>query len=140
MMNIFVDTNVLMDVLTKREPHYQASAVIWTLCEEGRVAGHISVISFNNIFYIVRKLKSAKAAQGMMGLLRDVFRPVELDGQLLNQAIGAGIKDFEDAIQFHSAVRCGAEFLITRNVGHFPKAGFPVVTPEEFLAAKFSGE
>jgi len=62
---------------------------------------------------------------------------VELDGQLLNQAIGAGMGDFEDAIQFHSAVRCGAEFLVTRNAGHFPKAGFPVVTPEELLVVKF---
>ncbi len=137
-MNIFVDTNVLLDVLAKREPHYKASARIWTLCEEGKIHGSISVISFNNIYYIVRKLNGRHAAGKMLALLRDVFEPVALDAKLLNQAIGAGMGDFEDAIQYHSAVRANADFLVSRNVAHFPKAAFPILTPEELIAARFS--
>jgi hypothetical protein len=46
--NVFIDTNVLMDVLIQREPFYMASAQIWSLAEKGIVCGLISVISFNN--------------------------------------------------------------------------------------------
>ena len=136
--NIFVDTDVLLDVLAKREPHYASSAEIWTLCENGSLKGHISVISFNNIYYIVRKLRDKKTAEQMVALLRDVFQAVPLDGQLLNQAIGAGMTDFEDAIQFHSAIRANADFIITRNVSHFPKSNILVITPKEFLATRTS--
>ena len=134
-MNIFIGTNVLLDVLAKREPHYMAAAQLWTFSETGKHHGHISVISFNNIFYIVRKLSGRRAAQQALAILRDVFEPVTLDSQVLNQAISAGFADFEDAIQYHSALRADAKCLITRNVGHFPKSAIPVMTPVEFLAA-----
>ena len=134
-MNVFVDTNVLLDVLALREPHYPAASQIWTLCETGRMTGHISAISFNNIFYIVRKFSGRKTAQRALSLLRDVFQPVALDSQILNQSISAGLADFEDAIQYHSALRANVECLVTRNVGHFPKSTIPLMTPVEFLAA-----
>ena len=135
-MDIFVDTNILLDVLTRRKPHYNSSAQIWTLCERGHMRGHISVISFNNIFYIVRKLADKKTAQEMMGTLRDIFQPVALDAQLLNLAIGGKFTDFEDAIQYHSARRAAATALITRNVSHFPKSDLSILTPQEFLASR----
>ena len=132
--SVFVDTNVLLDVLTGREPYSLASAQVWNLCEQGTLKGHISVISFNNIYYIARKLHDKKAAQQMMTLLQGVFHPVALDAQVISQAIGSNMIDFEDAIQFHSAIRAKADFLITRNVSHFPESVLPVITPKEFLA------
>ena len=47
-MIVLVDTNVLLDVLMRREPHYRASAYVWTLAERGEIAAFISAISFNN--------------------------------------------------------------------------------------------
>lgn len=136
MNRIFIDTNVLLDVLARREPHYAPAAEVWTLCEEGKLKGSISAISFNNIFYIVRKLSGKKAARQTMEILRDVFEPVALDAQIIHQSSDAGFGDFEDAIQFHSAVRAGADALITRNAGHFPKTKISIVSPKEFLAAR----
>jgi predicted nucleic acid-binding protein len=49
-MDVFLDMNVLIDVLAKREPFYVDSARIWTLAEQGRIKGFVSVISFNNIY------------------------------------------------------------------------------------------
>ena len=63
-MKILVDTNVLLDVLAKREPYYENSAMIWSLAESGRIDAYISSISFNNIFYIVRKLEDVKGVKG----------------------------------------------------------------------------
>jgi predicted nucleic acid-binding protein len=132
-MTIFVDTNVLIDVLAKREPFYADSARVWTLAEQGQVKAFISVISFNNIYYVVRRLRTRQVAHRMMVLLRDTFSAVPLDQQILDQAIDAGSKDLEDAIQYFSAVRVGADAIISRDAGVFPASDPPVLTPTELL-------
>jgi predicted nucleic acid-binding protein len=134
-MSIFVDTNVLLDVLAKREPFYADAARIWSLAERGKIESQVSVISFNNIYYVVRRVANRKAAENVLRLLRGVFVAVPLDTQILNQAIDAGFSDFEDAIQFYSAIHSGARYLVTRDPNHFPAAGLAVLSPAEYLAA-----
>ncbi|HPC93706.1 MAG TPA: PIN domain-containing protein [Sedimentisphaerales bacterium] len=134
-MNVFVDTNVLLDVLARREPFYAHSVGVWTLAEQGRVKGFISAISFNNIYYVTRKLRTRQAARRMMAFLRDTFEPVPLDKQILDQAIDADFEDLEDAIQYFSAVRAKSDCIISRDANVFPKPDLPVLTPAEFLSA-----
>jgi len=133
-MTAFVDTNVLLDVLARREPFYAAAARIWVLAERGLLTAYVSAISFNNIYYIVRKAEGKAKADRAMVLLRDVFTPAALTAQLLNQAMDADINDFEDAIQYHSATHTDADCLISRNPGHFPQNTIPVLSPEEFIS------
>ena len=85
-MTVFVDTNVLLDVLARREPFYEASLRLWTLAERGELRALVSVISFNNLYYIVRKLEGRAAADRAVRLVRATFVPVALDEQLLDQA------------------------------------------------------
>jgi len=134
-MNVFIDTNVLMDVLLERRPFVAESRKVWFLAERGKIAGLVSALSFPNIYYVVRKMLGGNKAASMMTLLRDTFTAVPLDEQILNQAIDAKFSDFEDAIQYYSALRADAECLLTRNVDHFPDSGLRVISPEEFLAA-----
>ena len=136
-MNVFVDTNILLDVLARREPFYAESAQVWTLAETGRVAGFTSTLSLPNLFYLVRQSEGPKAARKALSILRDIFHLVPLDAQIVNQAIDAEIKDFEDAIQFFSAIRAGASSLITRNPKDFPRRDVAIQTPVEFLATHF---
>ena len=133
-MKIFFDTNILLDVLLKRAGHFEASAKLWTYAESAQVRGHISAISFNNIYYIVQKTAGATAAQKVLNTLRDSFTTVDCTSQIINQAIDARMKDFEDAIQYFSAMHAKCNYLLTRNLKHFPSEGIVVQTPEEFLA------
>lgn len=134
-MRVFVDTNVLLDVLARREPFYSDAVRVWSLAERGRIEGLISVISFNNIYYVVRRASNRKSADRSLHLLRGVFTPIALSVQILNQAIDAGSDDFEDAIQFHSAIHGEADCLITRDAHHFPTTDLPVLSPAAFLAS-----
>ena len=135
-MRVFIDTNVLIDVIAERKPFYADSAAIWTLAEKGQITGLVSAISFTNIYYVVRRLEDAKKARRALQLLRDTFQAAACDQQIINQAIEAKLKDFEDAVQYVSTVRAGADCLVSRNPGHFPTAqDCPVLTPAEFLAA-----
>ena len=135
-MRVFVDTNVLIDVIAKRQPFYDDSAAIWTLAEQDQIIGLVSAISFNNVYYVVRRLEDSRKARRALELLRDTFQVMACDQQVLNQAIEAKFKDFEDAVQYVSAVRASADCLVSRNPDHFPTAkDCPVLTPTEFLAA-----
>lgn len=135
-MKVFLDTNVLLDILAKREPFYTASSEVWSLAESGAVQGCISAISFNNIYYVMRKMAGKRNADKALRILRDIFMPVAPDSLILNQAIDSAMNDFEDAIQFHSAIRAGADCLITRDPSHFQneETDMAISTPDEFLA------
>lgn len=139
MKSALLDTNVLLDVIADRHPHYEASAAIWTLADTGQLPGFVSAISFNNIHYLIRRHGTAEKARKALLALRDSFRIVPLDEQLLGQAIDAKMADFEDAIQFYSALRCGAECIVSRNAKDFPKnSPIAILSPEDFLAVRQS--
>ena len=134
-MRVFLDTNVLIDVIAERKPFYADSSALWTLAEQGQITGLVSAISFTNIYYVVRRLEDAKKARRALQLLRDTFEAATCDQQTINQAIDAKFKDFEDAVQYVSAVHAAADCLVSRNPSHFPTAQeCPVLTPAEFLA------
>ncbi len=135
-MKVFFDTNILIDVLANRQPFYENSATLWTLSERRTITGLVSVLTFTNTFYIVRRLKDLKTARRALTLIRDAFTPVACDGEIINQALASRFGDFEDAVQYLSATHIGADCLVSRNVSHFPgSSDCPVLTPAEFLAA-----
>ena len=136
-MIVFIDTNILLDVLVNRQPFYDASAAVWTLAESGHIAGFISAVSLTNIFYIVRKNNSLAAAWEAVRTLHSVFNLVPVDQRVVDQSLAGGMPDFEDAIQFCSAFRCGAVALITRDQTGFDSGDIAVQSPEQFLAAHF---
>jgi predicted nucleic acid-binding protein len=133
-VKLLLDTNVLLDVLAARKPFYDTAARIWSLAEHKDVEAFVSAISFNNVYYIVRKAGGKEKADEALRTLRDLFTPVPLDGALINQAMDAPIDDFEDAVQFHSAARHKCDYLITRDPDGFPCSGVPILSPQEFLA------
>ena len=137
-MIVLVDTNVLLDVLAERKPFYEAAFAVWSLAEQKHLQAHVSAISFNNLHYVLARLADPRKARRAMRMLREVFSVVPLDERILHQAIDADIRDFEDAIQFFSALRAGAACLLTRDTGHFPTGDIAIQTPAEFLAAHFS--
>ena len=132
-MKLFIDTNVVIDVLARRQHFYDASAAILTMLEKDEADGFISAISFNNIHYILRKQSGKTRADNAIRMLLSAFNIVTLDEKILTRTIESAFNDFEDGIQFFSAMRSNADYLISRNVKDFPHDDIPVLTPEEFL-------
>ncbi len=134
-MKAFVDTNVLLDVLAERGSFYEDSAAVWSLAEQGKVEGLVSAVSFTNIFYMMRRWADTATAKKAMHLLRDAFSPVACDSLVINQAIDSDLSDFEDAVQYFSALHAGADCILSRNPGDFPRRpAVPVLSPTEFLS------
>jgi predicted nucleic acid-binding protein len=134
-MKAFIDTNVLLDVLGERAPFYEDSAAVWSLAEQGKAEGLVSAVCFTNVFYVMRRWADAGAAKKAMRLLRDAFTPVACDSLIINQAIDSDLPDFEDAMQYFSALHAGADCILSRNPADFPRRpAVPVLSPTEFLA------
>ncbi len=134
MINILIDTNILLDVLTERKPYYASSAAVWTLAERGQIKGFISAISYNNIYYVLKRTQGQVVARKALVIMRDMFSTVELDQNIINMAIDSKFRDFEDAIQYFCSVRVQADYIITRNAKDFKASDIPVLSPEEFLS------
>ena len=132
-MKIFLDTNILLDILCKREPFYINGAKIWTLIKEGAIKGFISAISINNLYYIVKKIKYQKIAKNFIEELLNDFEIVPLTKDLLSQAITINKKDYEDSIQYFSAINTGCKILITRNKKDFHSTGIRILSSTEFI-------
>ena len=133
-MRVFLDTNVLLDVLARRDPFYAAAAEVWSLAESGELEAFVSAISFNNIYYIVRKAAGKAKADSALRMLRDIFHIIAPDTQIINQAMDADLNDFEDAVQFRSAIRAKATHLLTRDPDDFPASDLLILSAEEFMA------
>ncbi len=88
---------------------------------------------YNNTYYIVRRWGGRDKAEKSIVLLRDIFETIDLTRKVLMQAMDAGFPDFEDAIQYFSAVHAEADFIVTRNVDDFPRTGPTVMNPVEWL-------
>lgn len=93
------------------------------------------MVSFASIFSLIRRWAGVSAAKKAMRLLRDAFTLVVCDSLVINQAIDSEQSDFEDAVQYFSAVRAGADCILSRNPRDFPRRPVvPVLSPTDFLA------
>ncbi len=133
MIRALVDINVMLDVLARRESFVADAVEVWSAAEIGRVRGLVSADSFSTLYYLLRRASNHRTALRGMGLIRDVFEIVPLDDQIIHQAMDSPLGDFEDAIQYHSAMRGKADCIVTRDLKHFRKAELPVLAPADFL-------
>jgi predicted nucleic acid-binding protein len=131
-MKVLIDTNVLLDVLTKREPFYNDSAIVWSLAEENIIEGYISAISVNNTYYLSKKLSDKKTANSLVDKILKDFRIIALTYDILKLA-RTKTGDYEDLIQYFSAFQKGCEYIITRDPKGFPKKGIKIVEPSDFI-------
>jgi predicted nucleic acid-binding protein len=131
---IFLDTNVLLDVLLARKPFLADAQRLWSLAEHRQFQAVVSSVSFLNIYYIVRRTTSRADADRALRGMRAVFQVAAVDREIIDQAIDARAIDFEDAVQHACAVRVGALCIVTRDEAHFAGLSIPAIAPDAFLA------
>lgn len=133
-MKLLIDANIVLDVLSARQPHLEKSSLIWKLCETGQAEGYISTLAFANLVYVMRKELSPEGIKSVLDKLSLIFKFADLTENDLKQAANLGWKDYEDAVQCVIAERIGADYIVTRNVRDFLKSPKVIAfTPEELL-------
>ncbi len=131
MRQIFIDTNVVIDFLADRRPFSEYAAILFQLAKEKKINIFISAVSFNNIYYILRKVTSHKKALILISEIEDYVGIQETNRMILRKAMKSDFNDFEDAIQYFSAIELGAiDIITTRDLKGFKKSELPVLSPE----------
>lgn len=131
---LFVDTDVVLDLLARRDPFHTAAATLFSMAESGKVTLCVSSLTFSNLFYLLRKQLSARTAVEVLRTFRQLVTVVAVDDAIVAQALGGGFTDFEDALQYFAALSAGCTTLVTRNVRHYRKAAIRVVTAEVYCS------
>lgn len=132
MTRVFVDTNVLLDVLLRREPFVLQSAAVLELGSNGEVALYTSALSLVNCLYVGRKVVGYDEILGAVRKLREFVRVSPMGAKEVDAALGGDAADAEDVMQYRSALAAGCKVLVTRNKKDFSFAKIPIYTPEEF--------
>ena len=134
-MRAVIDTCVIADALQSREPFCKDAQSIFLLCANRQFEGFLTAKAITDIYYLTRRqTHSDKEARDILAKLCALFGLLDTAAPDIRKAISAEISDFEDAVMFETAVRSGADCIVTRNTKDYSKAPIPVYAPEGFVA------
>src|SRR5699024_6777133 len=137
MNKILIDTNIVIDLLAKRKDFYIDAADLFSQADKKELNLTISSLTFANTNYILTKLKSAKEAREILRKLKVLVELLNLDDKITELALSdVSFPDFEDGLQYYSAIENDVDVIITRNKKDFKNSKLPVLTAKEYLARK----
>lgn len=133
MTRIFLDTNFVLDFLGERDDFYLPAAELMTLADYKKIQVYTSATTIATSFYILSKFESKKTTLDKIRKFKMLCSLSIIDDDVIEKAINSDFDDFEDAIQYFSALASGCELIITRNEKDFKKALIPVMSAFEFM-------
>ena len=135
MRKVFIDTNVLVDLLLERDPWADDAAIIFSMADRKEIELLCCSLSFSTAVYLMQRMKySRKEIVTKLAIVKSLCTVTTVDGFVLDRVLQSDFPDLEDAMQHYSALAAGAEVIVTRNVKDYAAAALPVMTPGEFLA------
>ena len=134
-MKVFIDTNILVDLVCDREEFVEAARKIFTLGYEKKITLVLSPLSYINTFYIGKKYKKPEYALIVaLQKIESFTETANFTESSMRKSLYADWKDLEDASQYYAAMEAGIDGIITRNPKDFAKAIIPIWQPQDFLA------
>lgn len=134
MKKVLCDINFILDIFLKRQPFYESAARLFRKIEDKELKGCLCALSFPTLFYLLSKELKRNAAMKVLEKIRIVFDVAAVDEKVIDLSLVSDFKDFEDAVQYYSAITAKADCIITRDKSDYTDDKVPVLTPEEFLA------
>ncbi|TSJ44124.1 PIN domain-containing protein [Mucilaginibacter corticis] len=131
--NIFVDSDVLLDLLLRRQPFEPFSQILLQQGLNGSLSLKTSTLIFANIHYMVAKNLNRQVAKEQLKVLTKIVDPLAFESDDIKKALDNEHADFEDTIQYFIAEKNQCDLIISRNIKHYKKFPIPVLTAEQFL-------
>lgn len=133
-MKVFLDTNILIDFLTQRQPAAREALEIFKAIKDGVIVGALASFSVINAIYILDKTYKIDKVISVVEAAVAILILLPTSDQAIRKAMKAGNKDFEDSAQYFTALEAGnIDYIITRDKKGFSKSEIPVLTPHQFI-------
>jgi len=130
---LFIDSDIILDVLAKRKNFYEFAAEIFDFGYEKKLDLYTSAVVMANVFYLLRKKYGVEKSKTQLKKLRLILKVLPIDGKTVDYALDSKFSDFEDGLQYYTAKENGIPVIITRNIKDYKEKGLSVQTAEEFL-------
>lgn len=132
-MRVFIDTNIFLDYVESRPVGVKEATEIFMLAAKGELTLMVSDLTIANVKYCTRKTIPDSTFYATIKDLRELFLIVSVGEAAVDRALDIEADDFEDALQYFSAVQANADCIVTRNTKDFSFAEIKVITPQEFV-------
>lgn len=136
MKKVFVDTNIVIDLLSRRKPFFEEAATLFSLADKKKIELSVSSLTIANTSFILLKQVDSGKAKSILRKLRLIVKILPVDDKVVGLALNdEAFSDFEDGLQYYTALENGQELIITRNLKDFKSSKLPVLTAQQFVDA-----
>lgn len=136
MTRLFLDTNIVVDLLDRREPFWHDAVRLFTMAYNKQIQLVVSPMTYTTASFLLRK-HGTEGVRSLLSNFRQLSRVADATEQTVDDSLASQFKDFEDAMQYYTALKSKADIIITRNGKDFIHSKLPVMTASEFLATLF---
>jgi len=136
MEKVFVDTDIVLDLLSNREPFYSHSAHLFSEADKGKIRIHVSSLTFSNLNYILSRQYSVDQSRKKLLKFKTLVTVLSVTDKVVELALSSDFKDFEDGLQYFTTIENNLKTLLTRNLKDYKTAEITVMTAEQFLKGK----
>lgn len=134
MKKLFIDTNILIDLLSRRDPYFEEAAELFSLADKKQVELSVSSLTIANTSYILLRQMDADKMKSVLRKLRLILRILPVDDKIIGLALNDDtFTDFEDALQYFTAIENAQEWIITRNLKDFKGSKLPTMTAKQCI-------
>ena len=133
MTRLFLDTNIVVDLLDRREPFCHDAVRLFSMAYNKQVQLVVSPMTFSTASFLLRK-HGQEGVRKLLSNFRQLARVSTTDERTVDDSLASQFQDFEDAMQYYTALKAKADVIITRNEKDFAASKLPVMTASEFLA------
>jgi predicted nucleic acid-binding protein len=134
---VLIDSDVILDFFFDREPFAEYATQIFVLCENNTIKGFTTPVIISNVYYLLNKIAKHEVIVEKLKQLLNIIDIVEIDKDIIIDALNSKFKDFEDALQNYAAENSEAiKVILTRNIKDYQKSKLAVFSPEMYLKNK----
>lgn len=135
MKRLFIDTNIIIDLIADRKPFSKYAVEIFNLAENKKIRLYTSSHSIATTYYLLKKFIDDKSLKAILLGLFEFVSVIPVDQQVLSKGLRSKQKDFEDAIQVYCATTIEKiDCIVTRNIKDFKGVEIPVLNPDEVVS------
>lgn len=140
MKKIFADTNIVLDLLSRRDPFFEDAATLFSMADNLQIELSVSSLTVANASYTLLRQMDSHKAKSVLRKLRLILKILPLDDKIIGLALNdETFSDFEDGLQYFTALENRQDLIITRNLKDFKNSKLPVMTAGQYIESVVKG-
>ncbi len=133
MDSLLIDTNIVLDLLAKRLEFVKEAQELFTLSDKKEIKLYVSALTFANTYYVLSQKMKLENARKILRKFKVLVEVLPMNDKIIDLSLESDFKDFDDAIQYHTAIENEVNIIITRNLKDFKTSSIPVLTAKEYI-------